>query len=217
MSEQPDSAVKPAKPRKGLAIASQVIGILSFATGSFFLVGTVTSVTLGIIALRKARRQPEVYGGEQEAKDGLLYSTMSLATLLIGLTIMPNFIISQHAARETAALREVQAINSAQIQYAIIKGHGGYTDLRTLGEAGLVDSWIASGQKGGYIFTSNPVEGGDKPMYDVTARPNSTGNWGIGNRSFYTNESEVVYDADGDKPPTATLQNRVPANGSPLQ
>jgi hypothetical protein len=70
-----------------------------------------------------------------------------------------------------------------------------------------------AGRGSDYIFTSTPVEGGDKPMYDTTARPTSTGIWGAGNRSFYSNETQAVYDADGDNPPTTTPQNRISENG----
>jgi hypothetical protein len=214
MNEPTDCSPEPGERREGLAIASELIGGISFLTCSFFLVGTLAGLVLGILALRKAKKQPELYGGETAAKTGIAFSILGL---LVAVVILPNFLHPQHYARETAALREVQAIGIAQLQYALTKGQGKYTDLRTLGEEGLVDSLIASGQKGGYIFTSNPVEGGDKPMYDTTARPRSTGMWGNGNISFYSNETLIVYDADGGEPPTATAQNRIPANGKPLQ
>jgi hypothetical protein len=126
---------------------------------------------------------------------------------------LPCLVPSKSAAREMAAMREVQMINDAQYKYSITKGHGKYTDLRTLTNESLIDVELA---KSGYIFTSEPVEGGDKPMFDTTARPGSTGNWGVGNRSFYSNETGIVYDADSGEPPQATPQNRVPQNGQPL-
>jgi hypothetical protein len=103
-------------------------------------------------------------------------------------------------------------INIAQHQYS--KTHDGkYTDLRTL-HAGY---WVDIGlDKSGYIFTSEPVGGGDKPRFDTTARPGSTGTFGIGNRSYYSNEIDVVYDADGGEPPMATPQDRTPKNGRPI-
>jgi hypothetical protein len=144
----------------------------------------------------------------------VLVTVSALLLALFVASILPCLFTSQNAAREMAALRGVQAIASAQLQYALTTGQGKYTDLHTLNEEMLIDEALLS--KGGYIFTSNPVEGGDKPMYDTTARPRSTGTFGIGNRSFYSNETEVVYDADGGEPPTATPQNRIPADGKPL-
>jgi hypothetical protein len=217
MNEQTDSIANLAPRRKGLAIASEVIGAISFITCSFFLVGTISGLVLGIIALRRAKRQPERYTGETEAKRGIVYSILSLIVLLIAVIVLPGFLMPQHRGREVAALREVQMITTAQLQYSIIKGHGKFTDLRTLGEEGLIDKILASGQKGGYLFTSAPVEGSDKPMYDITARPASTGTWGIGNRSFYSNETSIIYDVDGGNPPSATPQNRIPQNGKAIE
>lgn len=36
-----------------------------------------------------------------------------------------------------------------------------------------------------------------KRYFDTTAYPQSTGNFGTGNRSFYSNETFVVYQQDG--------------------
>jgi hypothetical protein len=213
MNEQTDSIANLAPRRKGMAIASQIIGTISFITCSFFFIGTISGLVLGIIALRRVKKQPELYEGEAEAKRGITFSVLGMVVLVVAALILPNFLMSQHGARGVAAFREVQAINIAQLQYSRTKGQGKYTDLRTLGEENLIDKVLASGQKGGYIFISTLVEGGDKAMYDITARPISTGIWGVGNRSFYSNETQAVYDADGGNPPQASSQNRVPENG----
>lgn len=136
---------------------------------------------------------------------------------IIAAIAIPNLLKSQQAARETAAFREVQAIGQAQLQYSVTRGRGKFTDLATLGTESLVDSVMASGTKGGYQFTSAPAESGSGPsMFDTTAKPGSTGTFGTGNRSFYSNETNVMYVADGAEPPTATPQDRVPKNGEPL-
>jgi competence protein ComGC len=218
MDEQTNANANLAPRRQKIAIASEIIGAISFITCSFFLVGAISSLVLGIVALKRVKRQPEIYGGKTEAKMGITYSLLSLmALLIIAVIFLPNRLMSQHFAREVGALRDVQMINTAQLQYSIIKGHGKFTDLRTLGEEGLIDKVIASGQKGGYIFTSIPVENSGKPMYDTTARPTSTGFFGTANRSFYSNETAVVYDAEGGDPPTATPQNRIPQNGKAIE
>jgi hypothetical protein len=217
MNEQTDANANLAPRRQKIAIASEIIGAISFITCSFFLVGAISSLVLGIVALKRVKRQPEIYGGKTEAKMGITYSLLSLMALLIAVIFLPHLLIRQDAAREVAALREVQMITNAQLQYSIIKEHGKFTDLRILGEEGLIDKVIASGQKGGYIFTSIPVENSGKPMYDTTARPTSTGFFGTANRSFYSNETAVVYDAEGGDPPTATPQNRIPQNGKAIE
>ncbi len=135
---------------------------------------------------------------------------------IIAAIAIPNLLQSQKAARETAALSEVRNIGGAQLQYTVTKGRGKFADsLGTLGAHHLVDSTIATGTKGGYQFTSLMV--GETPaMFDTTAKPVSVGTFGTGDRSFYSNESSVIYEAEGGEPPTADLQDRVPKNGNPL-
>src|SRR5688572_18341077 len=73
---------------------------------------------------------------------------------IIAAIAIPNLLKSQQAARETAALREVQSIGQAQLQYAVTKGRSKFTSLSTLGTEALVDKVMATGVKGGYQFTS---------------------------------------------------------------
>jgi type IV pilus assembly protein PilA len=136
---------------------------------------------------------------------------------IIAAIAIPNLLKSQQAARETAALREVQAIGTAQLQYSVTKGRGKFASLATLGTEALVDSVMATGLKGGYLFATEPISSGSVSMYDTSAKPSATGTFGIGNRSFYSNESNTVFDADGGEPPTATPQDRIPKNGNPIQ
>jgi hypothetical protein len=121
------------------------------------------------------------------------------------------------AANETAAINSLKAIAEAQILYSVTKGRGKFTDLPTLGKENMIDSNLASGEKGGYLFTSKPILIKEQAMFDTTARPKSTGATGTGNRSFYCNESMVVYEANGGVPPSATASDRVPRDGSPIR
>jgi type IV pilus assembly protein PilA len=137
---------------------------------------------------------------------------------IIAAIAIPNLLKSQQAAREMAAMREVQSIGTAQLQYSVTKGRGKFASLQILGTESLVDSNMATGLKGGYNYTTEPVTVGNAPsMYDTSAKPTAVGTFGIGNRSFYSNETNVVYDVNGGEPPTATPQDRVPKNGQPLQ
>jgi hypothetical protein len=211
MNEQSESRANLAPRRKGMAITSKIIGTISFITCSFFLVGGISGLALGIIALWRAKKQPEIYGGETEAKRGIAYSALSLMVLLITVILLSDLLMPQQRAREAAAIREVEAINIAQLQYARTKGQGKYTDLHTLAREGLIDESLIA--KGGYILTSNLVEGGDQPMYDITVRFSSKDWWGTGNKSFYSNETQVIYGVDSGESPTVTPQNRIPKNG----
>ena len=136
---------------------------------------------------------------------------------IIAAIAIPNLLKSQQSAREVAAIGEIKAIAAAQLQYSAGKGRGKFTSLQLLGQESFVASDIATGIKGGYQYTSDAVAASNLVnMYDTTAKPISVGTFGTGTRSFYSNESNVIYDADGGEPPTATPQDRVPKNGKPI-
>ncbi len=205
--------------RKGLAIASLVIGIVSILTCGGLLVGAIVGIVLGIIAMNKAQRDPAQFAGRGLAIAGIVTSAFSFLPGILAVAIaIPNLIKSQQAAHETAALAEVQTIGRAQILYSVTKGHGKFADLRTLSAQGLIDAGLASGQKGGYIFSSEPLSVPElAPMFDTTAHPIAAGNFGTGNRSFYSKETMVVFETEGIQPPTATPQDRVPKNGTRIE
>jgi type IV pilus assembly protein PilA len=136
---------------------------------------------------------------------------------IIAAIAIPNLLKNQQAARETAALAEVGTIGKSQLLYSLTKGKGKFGSLSDLGTQGIIDGTLASGTKGGYIFTSQAAGGEGLPsMFDTTAKPGSVGTFGTGNRSFYSNETMVVYEAEGGEPPTATPQDRVPKDGTPI-
>ncbi len=208
-------------PRKGLAIASLVIGIISIPTLGLLFVGGITGIVLGAVALNKAKMQPDQYAGRGLAIAGIITSSLSLLVAIpaiIAAIAIPNLLKSQQAARETAALTDVLTIDKAQVLYFTTKGRGKFTDLSTLGAQGLIDSTLASGQKNDYIFSSEEVIAeGCPPMFDVTAKPIKIGTFGTGNRSFYSNETMLVYEVAGGDPASANYKDRVPKNGIPIE
>jgi len=209
----------PVPRRKGLAIASLILGIASIPTLGLLCVGALTGIIRGIIARVKASKNPGEYEGKGIAIAGINTNALSIfLSGMIAAIAIPNLVKSQQAARETAALAEVQTIGKAQVLYSVTKGHGKFTGLRTLGAEGLIDTTLAFGQKGGYLFRSEPVSiAGAPPMFDTTARPIETGTFGTGNRSFGSNETFVIYEADGAVDLKGTPTNRVPAGGAPVQ
>jgi type IV pilus assembly protein PilA len=136
---------------------------------------------------------------------------------IIAAIAVPRLLVAQQAAHETAAFTEVQTIGKNQIMYSITHGHGKFGSLDDLAGQGMAEG-LKSGIKGGYIFATAPVNvEGLRAMFDTTAKPSSTGTFGSGNRSYYSNETlgNTVYEADGGEPPSATPQDRVPKNGTP--
>ena len=147
----------------------------------------------------------------------IVAGVLVLLVLASAAIAIPKLIKSQQAARETAALSSVYTIVKAQYTYQMTKGRGRFTDLQTLGREGMISSALASGIHDGYIYSSGPVTVGDlSPMFDLTAKPESSGRFGTGNRSYYSNETLVIYEAEGGEPPAATPQDRIPKTGSPV-
>src|SRR5262245_2610035 len=136
---------------------------------------------------------------------------------IIAAIAIPNLLRSQQAAHETAALAEVQAIGKSQILYSLVKGRGKFGSLASLGSEGLIDSALSSGTKHGYLFASDPLPADTPPaMYDTTAKPAAVGMFGTGNRSFGSNETNIIYEADGAVDLKATPTDRRPAGGNPI-
>jgi type II secretory pathway pseudopilin PulG len=208
-------------PRKGLAITSLVLGIVSIPTCGLLFAGGIAGIILGAVALNKAKTQPHQFSGRGLAIAGIITSSLSLLVAIPGIIAaiaIPNLLKSQQAARESAALADVMTIGRAQVLYSITKGQGRFTDLRTLGALGLIETTLASGEKGGYLFNSDQITvEGLPPMFDVTGKPIQPGTLGTGNRSFYCNETLVVYETEDGEPPSASYKDRVPKNGTPVE
>ena len=206
-------------PRTGMATASLVLGIVGFFTCGLAGLGAITGLVLGIVALRKARKDPQHFAGDGIAITGIVINGLCLLVMpVVAAIYIPNVIGTQPAVRETAALSRVKSIGSAQFLYQMTKGHGQFASLQQLAAEGLIDSALASGEAGGYVYTSTPLNvEGMPPMYDTTARPTKTGTFGYGNRSFGSNETNVLYEADGDVELKGTAANRRPPNGTPIQ
>jgi prepilin-type N-terminal cleavage/methylation domain-containing protein len=153
-------------------------------------------------------------------------SGFSLIELLIVVAIIgiiaaiavPNMIKAQQATHETAAIENLKAIGQGQALYAVTKGHGKYASLQELGAEGDIDQGLAQGTRSGYVFTADPVIVDNGPsMYDSTAKPQSVGRFGSGNRSFGSNETNVVYEAPGLLDLKGTPNDRQPQGAIPIQ
>jgi len=137
---------------------------------------------------------------------------------IIAAIAVPNMIKAQQATRETAAMENVKAIGQGQTIYAVTKGHGKFASLQELGTDGSIDPSLATGTRSGYLFTSDPVNVENGPsMYDTTAKPTSTGKFGSGNRSFGSNETNVVFECAGAQDLKGTPADRIPQGGTPIQ
>ena len=106
---------------------------------------------------------------------------------------------SRRYAQETAALRNLQTLNTAQVQYN--SQFGRYA--RSLTELGpsasnLILPDLASGEKQGYKFTLTVTPEG----YSIQAVPMVFGS--TGSRTFYTDQSLILRENYGPQPATAS-------------
>jgi hypothetical protein len=132
------------------------------------------------------------------------------------MTWVTVYFSDEPAPDQTKAIRLIQWIGTAQLQYSVTKGRGKFADLETLGREGLIDKELASGKKDGYIFTSKPMQ--QSPfrifMSDTIAKPMSSASKAL---SLYSNESNIVFKITDREPSQVSDQNRIPENGFPLQ
>jgi type IV pilus assembly protein PilA len=142
---------------------------------------------------------------------------------IIAAIAIPNLLASRRAANESSAISTMRTFTSAQATYQATVGGGQYGSLSDLGSAGLVDSVVAGATssttaKSGYYYSVNPVSGSQRFYWDATARPavHGTGLSGTETRSFYTNESGVIYFNNTGTAPSGDATTRAITDGSPL-
>ena len=125
---------------------------------------------------------------------------------IIAAIAIPNLLASRRAANEASAIATMRVIFSSEATYQATTGAGQYApalaDLRT---AGLIDSVVAAADAGatplapksGYLYTAAAVAVTGLPAFDATSvasvHTSVSSITGTGARSFYTNESGVMY------------------------
>jgi hypothetical protein len=127
-----------------------------------------------------------------------------LAAIALAAFVFPKLIMIDRApwryAPETAALKAIQTLNTAQVQYKSQFGRFA-TSLTELGPAaGLITPDLASGEKQGYRFTLKPIPTG----YTVTAVPIASRS--PRSRTFFSDQSLVIRENYGHEP--ATVNSR---------
>ena len=142
-------------------------------------------------------------------------SGFSLVELLIVIAIIliilafavPKLTSARMQAQETAAIKAIDTINTAQQQY--YSQFGRYaTSLTELGppsgggnagptSADLIPATLSAGENTGYVFTVQGTPTG----YSITAVPKSFG--ASGRRTFFSDETLVIHQNWGREPATA--------------
>lgn len=185
--------------KKGLAIASLVIGVINLFTLGFFLVGAILGIVLSLIAMSRAKEHPLVYGGRDLAIGGLITSALSLVLLvpigLIAAISIPNLLAARRAANEGSTMASLRTIHSAEATYQATAGNGSYGTLEQLAAQNLIRPELASGTRNGYRFSVEVTSDLDSEMgFQAVAIPLSYPS--SGRRSFFVDESGVIRAAD---------------------
>ena len=135
---------------------------------------------------------------------------------IIAAIAIPNLLASRRAANEASALATMRVIFSSEATYQATTGAGAYGSLADLGTAGLIDTVVAGATaaataKSGYVYAAAaPIAGSPVPAFDASAIPAAfAGIAATGTRSFYTNESGVMYFNSTAAAPTAVAATRV--------
>jgi type II secretory pathway pseudopilin PulG len=191
------------KKSSGQAMASLVLGIIGFFTFGVLGIGALVGTVLGIVALKKARKNPARYGGEGLAIGGIITNLLSFVMVVPLAIIMaiaiPNLLAARRAANEASALRMLRVIGQAESVYQATAGRGNYGTLEELRGAQLINEPLATGTKNGYRFDvrTRPMIQRDRPAsYEVVATPVTYGPSGSGVRSFFIDESGIIRAAD---------------------
>ena len=139
---------------------------------------------------------------------------------IIAAIAIPNLLASKRAANEGSAIASMRTLTGAEASYQAAKGAGSYGDLAALQGEGHVDAVLGAGGKSGYTFLVTPMDADSThpARFDSTAVPNSAAGLGAtGTRSFYSNESGVIYFDLGGTAPTADPDTRVVSPNTPLK
>jgi hypothetical protein len=111
------------KPKRGLAIASCVLGILSIPTLGLAFVGALASVILGVTALVKHGRNPKEYGGRTPAIVGIVAAALSIVVMpvlagIVAAIAIPSLLRARVVANEAAVVKDISTLVLAESSYS---------------------------------------------------------------------------------------------------
>ncbi|HKQ89851.1 MAG TPA: DUF4190 domain-containing protein [Blastocatellia bacterium] len=163
--------------RKGLAIASLILGIVSIPTLGLLGVGAITAIVLGAIAYSRSKKEPAIFGGKGMAMAGIITSVVSLLLIpvfgILAAVAVPQLLKTHVTNRESAAIQTLRTIHNSQAMYQATKQRFG--TLKELNEVGLIDLNYANGVPiNGYVYTSAREVTQDKYCIQATRQSSSS-------------------------------------------
>lgn len=213
--------------RKGFAIASLVLGILSIPTLGLLGVGCIVGLVLGIVALNRAIKKPAVYGGKGLAVAGIVTNSLAIVLApiigIIAAIAIPSLLRARVSANEAQAIGDTRSIISAEMTYASANA-GFYDTLDCLATpASCIPNYpsdapsfigpeLTPSVKGGYTRTFHPGPPADvEPSQRSRLSPSSVNSFAYvavpigqgttGVRAFCGDSTgRICYTSDGSAP-----------------
>ena len=193
--------------RKGLAVASLVLGIISIPTLGLLGVGAITAIVLGSIALNRIKKEPATHGGKGMAIAGIITSVVSLLLIAVSAVAMPLLLKGLQTGRESAAIQRLRIIHNSQALYKAKKGRFGMH--KDLIEEGFLDPSYAEGiPTSNYIYTSAPEVTQDKYCVQATRQKPS-----VASRDFNVTEDGIIRFVESKTPSPIPCGKGVPIAG----
>jgi type IV pilus assembly protein PilA len=195
-------------PKKGLAIAALVLGIIGFFTVGLIGIGAIVGIILACMAMSRIKRDPWQYGGRGLAIAALVLNIVSLVSFVpmgvIAAIAIPNLLAARRAANEGSAMASLRTLHAAEETYQSTNGAGKFGTLNELAAANLIDLKLATGNKNGYNFTVElTTDESNYPGFAAVARPLTYRTDGV--RSFYVDETGIIRAGDNSGGPATKM------------
>jgi hypothetical protein len=183
--------------RNGLAVASLVLGIISIPTLGLLVVGAITAIVLGSIALNRIKKDPATHSGKGMAIAGIITSAFSLLLTamfsLFAAIAVPKVLEDIRHMRESVALNSLRTIHNNEIQVIAMKSR--FATLEELVEAGLIDKKYVSGAAvNGYVYSSSEVSAKTYCVHAVRTNP------AVASRDFVICEDGIIHFVESKTP-----------------
>lgn len=143
---------------------------------------------------------------------------------IIAAIAIPNLLAARRSANEGSTVASLRTLTGAQATYQSTQANGNFGTQVDLAASGLIDNVLGCATspctKSGYDFSFSKTDKGpaQPAVFDHSAVPSQpTGIGSTGTRSFYSNESGVIYATTGATAPAATSStNRSVSPNTPL-
>jgi len=191
------SNIQPQQTRKGLAITSLVLGIISIPTLGLLVVGAIVAIVLGSIALNRIKKEPAIYAGKGMAVAGIVTGVVSLLLIavfgIMAAIVVPKLNKNLSLGRESGAIQTLRTFHNTEMHFDVMNSR--FATLKELAETGLIDPNYASENAiSGYIYSSSGVT--EKTYCAHAVRTSGS----VARRDFVVCEDGIIRFADSKTP-----------------